>query len=89
MSANVGVALSLVTQPQVYVDPDLSTRVRDAVHSRLLVSTDPSVAPASDIAATGLQLSAQLRAAPRPSLTSAELALLHEWLGRLAAHDTR
>jgi AcrR family transcriptional regulator len=88
MSANVGVALSLVSQPQVYVDPDLSVRVRDAVHARLLVSADPHPAPASNIATTALQLSAQLRAAPASSVTPAELALLHEWLGRLAAGDT-
>src|SRR5262249_38675330 len=30
MSANVGVALSLITQPQRYADPALSVRVRDA-----------------------------------------------------------
>jgi len=83
MSANVGVALSLVTQPDVYVDPDLSTRVRDAVHARLL-TTDKPASTTPDVATTALQLSAQLRASPTTSLTSTELALLHEWLDRLA-----
>ena len=87
MSANVGVALSLVTQPEAYADPDLSTRVRDAVHARLLVTDEPS-STTSDVPATALQLAAQLRAAPGSSVTSAELALLHEWLGRLAAGDS-
>lgn len=36
MSANVGVALSVVTQPETYSDPELSTQVRDAVHRQLL-----------------------------------------------------
>lgn len=84
MSANVGVALSLVTQPDVYVDPDLSTRVRDAVHTRLL-TTDKPASTTSDVTTTALQLSAQLRASPTGSFTSTELALLHEWLDRLAA----
>ena len=84
MSANVGVALSLVTQPDVYVDPDLSSRVRDALHARLLV-TDQPTPRASDVATTALQLSAQLRASPGSEVTSAELALLLEWLARLAA----
>ncbi len=84
MSANVGVALSLLTQPETYTDPGLSVRVRDAVHARLLVVDQPeSTTP--DVTATALQLSAQLRAAPDPGLTAAEQAVLHEWLSRLAA----
>jgi AcrR family transcriptional regulator len=86
MSANVGVALSLLTQPETYTDPGLSVRVRDAVHARLLVVDQPeSTTP--DVTATALQLSAQLRAATDSSLTAAERAVLHEWLGRLAASD--
>lgn len=84
MSANVGVALSLVTQPETYTDPGLSTRVRDAVHARLLVLDEPESTP-PDVATTALQLSARLRAAPDSGLTAAEQTVLHEWLGRLAA----
>jgi AcrR family transcriptional regulator len=84
MSANVGVALSLVTQPDTYTDPELSTRVRDAVHARLLVLDEPEPTT-SHVTAIALQLSAQLRASPDSALTAAEQAVLHEWLGRLAA----
>jgi AcrR family transcriptional regulator len=84
MSANIGVALSLVTQPTVYADPNVSTRVRDAVHARLLILDEPP-APAGDLAVTALQLAAQLRDTRDAGLTGAELGLLHEWLGRLAA----
>jgi AcrR family transcriptional regulator len=83
MAANVGVALSLVTQPERYADPDLSSRVRDAVHARLLV-TDPAAPAGADVATSALQLSAQLRASPDPGMTGAELSLLLEWLARLA-----
>jgi AcrR family transcriptional regulator len=88
MSANVGVALSLVTQPDVYVDPDLSTRVRDAVHARLLVATDAPASATSAVPVTALQLSAQLRATPGSSLTDAERSVLHEWLGRLGDSES-
>jgi AcrR family transcriptional regulator len=83
MSANVGVALSLVTQPDVYTDSGLSTRVRDAVHARVLVSDAPAPRPAR-LPATALQLSALLDGAASPKLTTAERGLLHEWLERLA-----
>jgi AcrR family transcriptional regulator len=84
MAANVGVALSLVTQPDAYADPDLSTRVRDAIHARLLV-TDESAPTARALPTTALQLSAQLHATPASPLTRPERALLQEWLARLAA----
>jgi AcrR family transcriptional regulator len=82
MSANVGVALSLVTQPETYRDPGMSTRVRDALFASLLVNAPRSAEDAS-VATSALQLSAKLRAAPRSVLTSPELGLLHQWLGRL------
>src|SRR5215217_3177430 len=59
MAANVGVALSLVTQPEAYRDPELSTRIRDAVHARVLTDA-PAAAPAAGITALALQLSAHL-----------------------------
>jgi AcrR family transcriptional regulator len=88
MSANIGVALSMVSQPDVYVDPGLSTRVRDAVHARLLVTDEPAAA-GPDLAATALQLSAQLRGKDHTELTPAELELLQQWLARLARRDAR
>ncbi len=84
MSANIGVALSLVTQPDVYREPDLSTRVRDATHAQILVAEASASAPPG-LPTTALQLSAQLRAAPDERLTPAEQTLLQEWLGRLVA----
>jgi AcrR family transcriptional regulator len=77
MSANVGIALMLVTRPELY-DRDTSTRLRDAVHAAIL--TDTRSKPATR-AAVATQLAAQLPAAP---LTQAESALLAEWLHRLA-----
>jgi AcrR family transcriptional regulator len=85
MSANIGLALNLLTQPAMYADPDLSSRVRDAVHAAVLTSPPP--APPADAATTAsvaAQLWAQLRQEPPRSLTPAETGLLHQWLSTLA-----
>jgi hypothetical protein len=86
MSANIGVALNLVTQPDTYTDPELSHRVRDAVHASLL-NIEPA-APRSGadtgLATAALQLSAILQTQPT-DLTAAETALLRQWLATLAA----
>jgi AcrR family transcriptional regulator len=82
MSANVGVALMLVSRTATYT-PDVSTRVRDAIHAAIL--TQDSGKPATgDTASTAISLGALLRQAPPSSLTAAESALLHEWLNRLS-----
>jgi AcrR family transcriptional regulator len=88
MAANVGVALSLVTQPERYRDPALSRRVRDAVHRDLLTPEafaprEPSPPQAS--APVANQLSALVAAEPDLPLSEAERGLLAEWLERLAA----
>jgi AcrR family transcriptional regulator len=93
MSANVGVALSLVTQPDTYTDPDLSRRVRDAVHAGLLLHPDDRPAEATgdragdttdDLVPAALQLAALLRNQPSV-LGGPETALLVHWLDTLAA----
>lgn len=85
MSANIGVALSLVTQPHVYTDPGLSHRVRDAVHAEVLLD-EPDQENAGDtrLRSTAVQLGALLRDPPDARLTPAETALLRQWLTRLA-----
>jgi hypothetical protein len=88
MSANIGVALSLVTQPRRYMDPDLSRRVRDAVHAALLVNTAPPTADAvhNAVGTSAAQLHAALeaRSTTPPQLTEPETALLRQWLATLA-----
>ncbi|MFS8099715.1 TetR/AcrR family transcriptional regulator [Lentzea alba] len=86
MSANVGVALSIVTQPETYADPTLSTQVRDAVHARLLTPDPDAAAPSTDEASlltASVQLAALLRTR-RTALGKAETALMLEWLDTLA-----
>lgn len=79
MSANIGVALSMVTQPETYHDPELSTRVRDALHAKLLIRpADPAASP-DRLAPVALQLAALLREHPS-GLGEPETALLKHWL---------
>lgn len=82
MSANIGVALSLVSQPGIYADSDLSDLVRDAVHAKVLVPSGQ--APADGVASIALQLSARLREVSGAPLAPPELELLQFWLLRLA-----
>lgn len=88
MAANIGVALSLVSQPERYADPRLSPRVRDAIHASLL-TLEPQAAGERSLPVAALQLSALMGAAPPTGLTPAERTLLDEWLTRLAGADER
>jgi AcrR family transcriptional regulator len=87
MAANIGVALSIVTQPERYADPELSRRVRDAVHRDVLASVAfQAPAPQPDtLKVVANQLAALVAGADDLSLTPAERALLAQWLATLAA----
>lgn len=88
MAANIGVALSMVTQPDTYVDPGLSLRVRDAVHASILnAAASGSPDAGHPAAAAAAQLGALLRRHPSPVLTTAEATLLQQWLTTLSNHE--
>jgi AcrR family transcriptional regulator len=88
MSANVGVAISLITRPAIYTDPEVSTRVRDAVHAAILTPDpdgEPKPEPGGQQASTAAaSLGALLRRTAPTELTAAETELLQEWLARLS-----
>jgi AcrR family transcriptional regulator len=81
MAACIGVALSIMSQPEVYHDPGLSSRVRDAVISDLIVdvgsATTTTQTPA--VKPIALQLAALIRRTGTP-LTTAETGLMLQWL---------
>jgi AcrR family transcriptional regulator len=91
MTANVGVALLTISQPDIYKDQQLSRRVRDAVHAAVLAEPRASEHPGTDDQAemnrTAAGLAALLRRSPAESLSPGEATLLQEWLARLS--DTR
>ncbi|WP_051370922.1 TetR/AcrR family transcriptional regulator [Streptomyces sp. 142MFCol3.1] len=90
MSANVGVALMLVSRPASFTDASLSRRVRDAVHAVVFTPDAGSLTPAAEgaqgprVPATAARLGAILRQSPSSALTPAETGLLGEWLDRLS-----
>jgi AcrR family transcriptional regulator len=97
MSANVGVALMLVSRPATFTDKTVSRRVRDAVHAAVftpdVMTSPPPAAGAADsttepdaahVPAAAARLNALLRQSSSPALSPAEDALLTEWLNRLS-----
>ncbi|MEU3207873.1 TetR/AcrR family transcriptional regulator [Streptomyces cyaneofuscatus] len=93
MSATVGVALMLVARPATFDDPGLSRRVRDAVHASILTpAPDPDPDPGAgagareeaEVPSAAARLSALLRQAQGAGLSTAEAALMKEWLDRVA-----
>lgn len=84
LSANVGVALSILAQPRRFCDPELPTRVRDAVFASCLDEAAAAErAPGDPLALAALRLEAQLRQRPAGELRAEETALLLMWLRRL------
>ena len=99
MTANVGVALLTISQPRTYHDPDLSRRVRDAVHAAVLATpADPErngngmpgggepndVDDQAETSRVAAGLAALLRRSPAESLSNGEATLMQEWLARLS-----
>ena len=88
MSATVGAAMALITQPEHYADDSFSRQLLEAVIAFVTTgaSTDRSrrAAPQSTtIASVAATLSSKLESEPNP-LTPAERQLLQQWLTALA-----
>ncbi|MEV6642595.1 TetR/AcrR family transcriptional regulator [Amycolatopsis sp. NPDC051371] len=86
MAANAGVALSMITRPELYPDPGFSVRVRESVLAGVLAGAPPEP---DDVAVTATTLAAQLPETAPGDLTAAEVTLLREWLARLSVHSGR
>ncbi|GLW09511.1 TetR family transcriptional regulator [Microtetraspora sp. NBRC 13810] len=84
MSANTGVALSLITRPAIYPDPGFSAQVREAVFAAVTVPGDEPPATGRTTGVAAATLGALLRETPPAVLSAAETALLHQWLTALA-----
>jgi hypothetical protein len=85
MSANIGVALNVVAQPDLYADPELSARVRDAICDSVLMPVAGGAV--SEVATTTGSVALQLAAllcAGGTYLGTEEDQLLLKWLEELA-----
>ncbi len=81
-ATGMGVILSLIASPPEQRDLELITSAREHVLST--ITTDTSGDDASDIPSRAVSLKAALDKDPVDALTSAEHALLAEWLDRIA-----
>ncbi|MEV7766915.1 TetR/AcrR family transcriptional regulator [Microbacterium sp. NPDC086615] len=79
MAANSGIALSLILRPEQYPDLSASTQMREATLRAILTEDVPDAGQAQRVAATTLLAGLTDAAA----FTSAEAALLAEWLERI------
>lgn len=83
LAANIGVTLSLITQPDDKRDMTLSVRVREAALAAVLANTGAKSQPSTSRASTALTLRTLVDQDPT-GLTAGEQALLGELLDRLA-----
>lgn len=81
LSANVGVALNRIAQPELF-DEALSHRMRDTVFASLLLDA-PRRARHPGLPAAAQRLRAQLELTEPADLAPEETALLRRWLDRL------
>lgn len=83
MSANTGVALALVTRPQMYPDATISDDVRDITFAGLLTA-EASTTVENAWASSLSTITSSITNHPPTTLTAAELGLFTEWLQRIA-----
>jgi AcrR family transcriptional regulator len=82
-SANVGVALMLVSRPATFSDSGMSARVRDAVHAAVFTPDVYASKPLdTEVPSTTVRLGALLRRSRESGLGPVETALMTEWLDR-------
>jgi len=91
MSATVGAALALITQPEHYTDDSFSKQLLEAVIAFVTVGpatnapgrSRRAASQSATIASAAATLSSKLESEPNP-LTTAERQLLQQWLTALA-----
>jgi len=88
LSANVGIALNQIAQPDLYDDPGLSALVRDALFASFLTDAPEPPAAPDPLASAAIHLSAQLALSHPAALAAEEQSLLLRWLERLQASLT-
>ncbi|MEU1597957.1 TetR/AcrR family transcriptional regulator [Streptomyces sp. NPDC005708] len=87
LAASSGVIMSLITDPEGGPDLRMSAHMRDAVLSAITAGNDAQSEPASaatTVASAAISLASVLDHAP-DALSPPEMALLRDWLRRLAA----
>lgn len=84
LPANVGLVLSCIAQPELFDDPALSDRTRDAIFAAVLTAPAARTEGADPVGRAALQLRSQLAVSGTAELEPVETALLDRWLERLS-----
>uniref|UniRef100_A0AAU3GP70 TetR/AcrR family transcriptional regulator n=1 Tax=Streptomyces sp. NBC_01401 TaxID=2903854 RepID=A0AAU3GP70_9ACTN len=85
MSATTGVALMLVSRPATFSDAGVSARVRDALHAAVFTPDVRASEPVdAGVPTAATRLGALLRRSHGTGLSTAEAALMTEWLDRVS-----
>ncbi|MEU0136859.1 TetR/AcrR family transcriptional regulator [Streptomyces sp. NPDC006296] len=88
MASTTGVALMLVSRPATFADAGMSTRVRDALHAAVFTPDEPVDEPVdTEVPSAAATLGALLRRSHGSGLSTAESALMTEWLDRVSNAD--
>jgi AcrR family transcriptional regulator len=85
LPANIGLVLSCIAQPELFDDPSLSDRTRDAIFAAVLTAPVSPATAADPVAAAALRLRSQLAVTGTETLEPVETALLDRWLERLGS----
>lgn len=84
LSANVGLAINRIAQPDLFAAQTVSDQLRDSIFAAVLSVGGAESPPSASVATTALQLRAQLALTGTDSLADAEVGLLDLWLQRLS-----
>jgi AcrR family transcriptional regulator len=82
LPANIGVALSRIAQPDLFDDPALPDRTRDAIFAAVLTESKVPAGP-DPVRAAARQMRSQLALTSTDKLEPVETALLDRWLERI------
>jgi AcrR family transcriptional regulator len=82
LPANIGVALSRIAQPELFADPALPDRTRDAIFAAVLTESKAPSEP-DPVRAAARQMRSQLALTGTGKLEPVETALLDRWLERI------
>lgn len=83
LSANVGLALNRIAEPERYAAASTGAALRDALFAAILTDAVPA-AELDPLETAALRLRAQLEVSPSGALSPQEAALLEVWLDRLS-----
>ncbi|WP_284981566.1 TetR/AcrR family transcriptional regulator [Arthrobacter sp. efr-133-TYG-118] len=88
MAANTGVALALITRPEIYTDRSVSDRVRDITLHGVFTS-EPGHGQPDALAKAAATFASTIATDPPPQLSQGERVLMAEWMNRFTGPSSK